>query len=470
MEIKYKILSTERDGYQADTELWRQMRAHYENDVPFLRDYLLQKRSWETREEYEDRSTAFTYTPLMSSFLSKMVASMSGSPFVISANNPVIPYLEQNVDGAGQGIQDFISEVYTSLLYYGRVYTIVDFRGGIPYLTILPPETAIDQGEGWVRFRQIKTIRNVLGEATSFVRFLLFSEQETMVFESECSIKDGEIKYLIRDGKKVSLDKATLPLVAHDTHGLRSACVYYQMPEEYYLGRLLVDKQNQYSRIETAWTLSGMVAGQVIRMFTPVNRDASDPRRLDEPDYNEVKLSSQRVLVGSNFQFAESTGTAITNLTGQLNKIEQQMREITCQKMTGEANQAVSGVSKGIDAEELNTTMRSHGGIIRKYLEILMTRAALLSGYPEEVYISGFNDFELAQRDKLLETSISVGGFSDFLPLTVQKLWWTKVSKSLIGTVSPDLLQQIEAEVEGIFNEETWSETESEEPEEAEQN
>lgn len=452
MDIKYNLLNTERPQYQQDKVLWEEMLAHQENDVLFLRKLLIPKRSWESNEEYEDRITAFTYTPLMSSFLSNMAANMTGSPFVVSTKSQVVDYLLENFDSKGTGITEYLSEIYTTLLFFGRCYTVIDFRDNLPYLVPIHPLQVIDEGEGWYRVKQITTRRDAFGNSSTFVTFMVFTEAETLVFSAPCIIKHGDITHLVKDGKAIPIDKATVPLVAQDSHGLKSSMVAHIFKKEYFLGKLLVEKQNQYSRIETAWTLSGMVAGQVIRMFTPVQRDANDPRRLDMPNYDDVKLSSQRVLVGDNFQFAESTGTAIQNLTSQLEKIEQQMREITSQKMTGEPNAAVSGVSKGIDAEELNTTMRSHGTTMRQYLETVLNRVSLLSGFPEDVSVSGFNDFELAQREKLLETSIKVGGFAPYLPVTVQKLWWLKVSKALVGTVSTELLDEIEVEIEDIFN------------------
>ena len=454
-EIKYSLLNSERPGFAKDYSLWRMLTAHRDNDVPFLRNYLLKKRSWESTEEYDDRLTAFTYTPLMSSFVSNMTASMSSSPFVVSTKAPSVEYISENTDTKGKASSEFIANIYNDLMYYGRCYTVLDIQDGRPYLLKLNPMNVIDEGQDWYRVRQLITTREPLGDVTTVVRFTIFTNEYSAVYESPVLMKDNEVAAVIVNGKTVSLDKAVLPLVALDNHGIRNACIVQTVPAEHYLGRLLVDKQNQYSRIETAWTLSGMVAGQVIRMFTPVERSDNDPRRLDTPNYDNAKLSSQRVLVGSNFMFAESTGTAIQNLTSQLEKIEQQMREITSQRMTGTANAAVSGVSKGIDAEELNTTMRSHGAIVRKYWENILNRVALLTGYSEDVTVSGFNDFELSQRDKLLETSIKVGGFAPFLPNTVQKLWWQKVSKALVGTVSTEMLNVIETEIEDIFSGET---------------
>lgn len=442
MYKSYKVLERTHPSFPSLQADWGKCKVFEDINIDAIRDLVVIKRPDEQPIEHQERQRLFTYTPLVNFYLRLLAAALSSSPLTVKAKN--LEKFIKDTDGNETGVTQQVDTLFHKLLWYSKVYISIDTSDEIPRWKFINPMEVIDWGNGWYKTRQLYSIRQPDSDKY-FLRYTYYTEESTSTYELEVIMKDGKPAYT-KDKKP--LRDALFPCIHEDNHNLTCQLVSIELPNpSMWLGKILIPKQVQYSTFETAWSMSGSLAGQMQRIFTPQSEVNNDPRVVYEPTYDRNMLGTQRVLVGAGYNIVESTGAALGNLTSALAQIEQAMRDITCQQKVGEASQSVSGVSRAIDAEGLNATLRHYGAVVRKGVDNLLTKTQLLMGLKQGVEVVGLSDFEVTLLDKLIANTQSILGMGEAIPPTVRREYLFKLSKALLGVTSQKLISAVSMEL-----------------------
>lgn len=473
LERKHEIFTRYESVWQTISELREGATALLANIEAYL-----ERRPDENNKDYQSRLKKFSYTPVMSTAIRETASKLAASAVYVNSGDEASidfwNYFKEHNDREGKRDEHgLIQDLFLELLYNGRVYVVADrpqpeieprsqaeeAKLALPYLNIYPANLVYDWGDGWFKMRQVIT-NSTPTEIGYTVRWTYYLPEVTEIYEVPV-LMDGNTITKVWNGNKfvpVRTKGLSVPITESIYHGLqRSLVAYAELPYEMWLGHMVYLKQIQHMRIESGWTDSGTLAGTIQRVFTPQAPVMNDnPAHLMEtPDYDAIALGNRSVLVGSGFQFVESSGAAIANLSKQLDKIEAQIKAIVSMRFASADTSvlAQSGASKAADMEMLNTAMKDYGKrVAAVYQDALQNVAALIGVDPEIVSVQGLDTFGEDTLQDMLLNGVSIDGLSGNIPLTAQKIYWLKVAKKIAGTVAPEDDEKITYEAEVIFD------------------
>lgn len=437
-------------------------------------------RPGEDQDIYRLRIKKFTYTPVMTTAIREFVAKLVSSSLHISgATGSFWGEFRTSLDGAGQDELDLLTEVFTTLLYYGKCYLAVDSTVPAtlprslaedtqvkPFLRVYSPLDVLNEGKDWYLTRTVTYNNSPTEDATAISRWTYFTPEEIAVYETEVQLGYGEVgETLVARAKsggrwyQVATRSATVEKhpdsVVHNLGECPMVCL--ELPSELWVAHTVMSKQLQYIRIESSWDNAGDIAGTVQRVFTPTPPSpVDDPSKLYvEPDYSQLQSSNAHILIGNKFAFVESTGGAITNLTSQLETIKTQINDLVSMGYktssdSGRANNQ-SGVSKQTDMTLLEDSMRSFGKKVANLYERALKLVSRWAGLNEDISVQGLDTYSVNSLEEVVTTTVSLQPLLPQLPPTVAKLWFAKLSSLMTGTVSQEDQAKIEEELEEIF-------------------
>lgn len=480
--LDYVLLEHEHDDYSRYKGVWTTIDELREGATAILAniEYYLERRPDEDRRDYQSRLKKFAYTPVLSTTIRETASTLASSPVYVSvddlAQEEFWAYFKEHNDSKHERDEHtLLQEIFLELLYFGKVSIVADRNNTnilprsqaeetqleLPYLNVYPALSVTDWGDDWSKTRQIIALRDPEG-VKYLARWTYYLRGITEVYEAPVIVKDGAITQVWNGVRFVSPRTKGLRIVKLKSivHGLpTSLMTTVVLPAEMWIGHMVYLKQIQHMRIESGWTDSGTLAGTIQRVFTPTPPTIQDnPNYLMEaPEYDSVELGNRKVLIGGGFQFVESSGAAIRNLSEQLTKIEQQIRAIVSMKFASVEVGAIaqSGASKAADMDLMNRAMRDYGRrVAALYQDALQNISRLIGFDPESLSVQGLDSFGEDTLQDLLLNGVSIDGLSANIPLTALRVFWLKVAKKIAGTVSPMDDEKIVAEANVIFSEE----------------
>lgn len=456
-KVALKLLEVTHPEYDLNRTVWETIADLREGGARLLAKAAkyIPKRPGEESDIYSLRLAKFSYTPVMAKAIREFTAKLSSSPVHVTgiAGSFWGAFLE-GLDGKTQDQPEFLNRLFSSLLYFGKVYLVADRPAlGItprslaedpenskPYLLQYEPLTVTNWGEGWVKTRQTLTRSVPLGEALTVHRWTFYDSEHINVYEAET-----------KPGRSIPTTVSKVRTVAHQIGKL--PVVSLELPSEMWVGNQVYLKQLQHTRVESSWTDAGTIAGTVQRVFTPTPpKPADDPRvAYDAPDYSEMNFGSAHVLVGSKFEFVESTGQAIAALSGQLDKIEQQIRDLVSMGYLEHSRASQSGKAKEVDMSILTDSMRSYGRkVAQGYQDGLQLIAIAAKLEADKPNVTGLDTYGVSTLADSIDLTVKMLPFIAQLPATAIKLWLGKLTELLTGTVTPEVLQEIQRELDSL--------------------
>jgi hypothetical protein len=479
-KVLFKTLDRTHTDYEYYKQTWQTISEIRDGAPAILKNIeaYLPKKPDESPGDYKSRLAKFAYTPVFATAIKDTAAKLAASPIYVNtvgALDTVMDYIREHNDAKGKRDErTLVQDIFLELLYYGRVHLVADRPGtdvlprskgeesglGLPYLNMIPILNVIDWSEDddWYKTREIVEVKTPT-ELAYNIKYTYYLPGVTVVYEAPCTLRDGALWQVWNGSRFVPWATPTLTLDAtfFEHQASSSLVTAGTLPSELWVGAMCYLKQIQHMSIESSWSDSGSLAGTIQRVFTPTPAVANDnPSYLQsEPEYDKVLLGNRQVLVGNGFQFVESTGAAIKNLTEQLHTIESQIKAIVSMRFaTSETTvMAQSGLSKMADQMQLINTMRDYGNRVRSiYQDALQSIVMLLGRDAEELSVQGLNDFDTEDVKEGLLNGVSVAGLAANIPLTAQRLFWQKISKQLTGTVSPEDEDMIRQELLAIFD------------------
>jgi hypothetical protein len=477
--VKLKDLEVTREEYREHLDVWgtiQDLRRGASHLVKKASVYLPRKPG-EEQAVYQNRLDKFCYTPVLNTAIREYVAKLSSAPIAKTGMDPASTFWASflnNIDGSGANEKEFLTGLFANLLYYRDVYLVLDrpilgpLRSRLedeqnkayPVLKTFGPLNVPNWGDGWYQTRQFYSVAEPLQPSKKMARWTYYDATVIAVYEAEVSLNaSGAIEkvYTTEQPKGVVPSKAIIPLTRVAPHGLGKVPVTkLSLPEELWVGNAAYLKQLQHIWIENAWTEAGSIAGQVQRVFKPQKPVPSDdPTRLyEEPDYSGTDFGNPYVLVGDGFEFAESSGSAIANLTGQLETIEQHIRDIVSMGFLsasrGRGSVTQSGFSKEMDMTLLQDSMAAYGSKVAQLYEDSLKMVAIAAATGEEPTVTGLDNYTANTLDGMTGTTATMLPFIESLPQTARRLWFKKMSNLMVGTISPEEQGLIDDELETI--------------------
>ena len=419
---------------------------------------LLPQLPGERAEVYEARLANFAYTPILANAIREFGAKLQSAPLSVSQPTPAWAEFLTSVDGKGQAIAACLGEVFSSLLWFGSVAlgvsaapagpgrSLAEAPLPPPYLIRVDAPHLINWGDGWQCTHQID--RAATPDGVSYTaRWQYWGSHGNRAYGAPCKLsRSGQIQQLLINGKWVGASqKLLIPALGPLYPG--TPLVRAELPPELWAGGNCWLKQLQHTRIESSWTSSGLTAGQIQRLYTPHVQPKEDPRQVvsaTQPDFGNAS-----VLIGGDYRVIETTGEAVATLTGQLQTIEYQVRSLVSMGwLAKQGAQLQSGESKKLDSSLLQNTMRDYGQRVRQLIADALVQVAAYLG-TEPPAVTGLDTFSTSEVEDVIAMAPGVQAIAG-LPLTTRKVWLSKVSELLTGTLPPDLAAQVRQEIDAV--------------------
>ena len=479
--VKVDKLEVQHQDYKYYKPIWQTIADLREGATAIVKkaNSYLPKRPGEQEDVYQLRLAKISYTPVMSTAIREFTAKLASAPVHIEyQDEDFLKQFRDSTDGKGRDENELLNNIFSTLLYFGRVFVAIDRpKLGVnprsafeelglanqPYVSIYEPLDVINWGEGWYITRQIITANQPLQEPNKVARWTVWDAEAITVYESAIKTDDrGFITDILVAGvwSGIATDKALVPTVSVVKHGLgKCPLVSLTLPNEMWTGNNVYLKQLQHFRIESSWTDAGVMAGTIQRVFTPMPAPpADDPRVVyEEPDYSEIKADNAHVLVGAGFQFVESSGSAIASLTTQLETIERQIRAIVSmsQASVSAGDLEQSGKSKEADMMMLQDTMKAYGSKVAQLYQDILQLVTKLAGKPDDISVYGLDAYSVDTLGDMLDQTQLVETVAERIPTTGLKLWYAKITNLLAGSRSAETDQQIAEELDELFRDDS---------------
>jgi hypothetical protein len=307
-----------------------------------------------------------------------------------------------------------------------------------PYITSISPLEVINWGEGWYVIRQFIQNTEPFSSVSTYALFSYLGDSVTVRYKVPVKVEDkpddqGNLvpticKVLYR-GEWLKPDDGMFFDPTEVINGVGAdRLIATMVDDDEWLCSSLYNKQIQHLRIENAWTDAGYLSGTVQRVFTPSDPHVNDDPRVSYSDDQTAKDLAQagntHILIGKGYSFVESSGTALGNLEGMLDKIESQIKAIAnlhfASGSTGVLQQ--SGMSKKLDMGLLGGIMKEYGVVVLDtYNALLSVVARLLSIDP--VTVGGLSDYQEKDLDSTLAAIAAVVPLADFPAVAKQSLY-----------------------------------------------
>ena len=420
-------LSQEHPQYVANSPAWRTieaLRSGYGAIKKNVGKYL-PRRPVEDDELYELRKAKLCYSPVMAHVVRTYAGKLVEAGIVFpETTNKVWLDLRGNSAAVGKpkrGELSLLSDIFRSLLYFGKAYTMVDLpkqvtqarstfelrqNGYKPYFTSISPLEVINWGEGWYVLKQYVQDSTPFTANPLHCLFTYIGLDKTYRYSVPVKLEDVEdcegnlvpqIAKVLYKNEWQKPDEFMTFDVTEIIAGVGSdRLVMTTVDDDEWLCYALYNKQIQHLRIENAWVDAGYLSGTVQRVFTPSDPTVNDDPRVSYSDDSTrrdlAQAGNTHILIGKGYSFVESSGTALANLEQMLDKIEQQIKVVANLHFASSSKGTLqqSGLSKQMDMSLLTGIMHEYGLVVLdSYNALLAQVARILSIDPVIVHGAG---------------------------------------------------------------------------------
>jgi hypothetical protein len=407
MSTPINRLNQTRSEYNSLVDTWQtiaDLKAGASTLIKKAEKYL-PRRPCEDDDLYQLRLQKFSYTPVYPNAVRELVAKLLTEDVEVTGDEGKWwDEFYEDMDGLGLTESRFTQYLYSTILHFGCIFIGVDrpsenkpvtvgqlATAPKPYIRPYEPLNVITWADDyrWFVTRQFNESVVPFSESELIATWTLWAPMANEVYS--CPVKlgdDGSLREVKVDGvwMNPSDRRANLNPVIVD-HGLPYApMVYLSLDDDEWIGNSCYLKQLQHTRIESQWTEAGAVAGTIQRVFTPSPPppDADERVTYRNDDYSDLRSSNNHILIGAGFQFVESSGTAISALTAQLNEIKKDIKELVSMGYKSAAGELgvvqQSGVSKEVDMMSLDDTVSSYTVKFAPFYEKLLNLISIMGG------------------------------------------------------------------------------------------
>lgn len=348
--------------------------------------------------------------------------------------------------------KEFIVQSCQTAALYGTCYWAITLPGKVPESLaeeeeyklyakariLTPLDVVRTTREGYVTAELIEVEEELIGDYTSTLRITLWGNNDTTIYEIPIKLSPiGEIEGVYNADDTVSRWSLELPVDQKPLvvpHGLgKPLLVPFTLPKQQHIGKAVYLKQLQHLRVDSGYSYTAGQAGSIQKIYTPPALPPIDDPRVvyEEPDYSKYNFDGSKTLVGGGFAFIELEGKALAAQSATLDRIENQIYALVSKTFASGAKGYLeqSGMSKAIDQIAFNDALKAFGIAFKGAYKRLLVTLAKVSGLPEEIGLTGFEDYTQDSLDEMLEKSEKILMFSEVLSAEAMEKWFDRLQK-----------------------------------------
>ncbi len=448
-----------------------------------VESFLVQKPD-EDREIYCFRKKIFTYEPILGQCIAQLLNRMCVSNYVVEGlpkegkEAKFWKSFRENINGQGQKEKDFLKEVFMNLLKYRKAFILVDKPeveeevislrdeeklGIAPYSVVYGGSTVAHYQETdgrleWVKLRKLIYEYSPFEDTKCFLEYTFIDDTTMAQYKVEVDVDEkGVCTPKEWYHAEHETDEIYVPLYKQVEHGRGSIpIIKLELPQNLYVAKEAYFLCMEHIRVHNNLSYTSVIAGQIQRLFKPI-KEGSDS--MVDMAAAELQTGNDRVLIGESFSFNETTGSAITTVSSYLARLESRIKDIIFSNGLSNGTDRPmqeSGVAKGMDFIAQEQALQSYGEKLIDALESLYRRIAEmrpLGVNPEEISISGMNEFVLDSVDAKINRMTLLDQLETELPDTVLRLLVEDLSRALAPYASSEEQAIIKEEILKIYEE-----------------
>lgn len=436
----------------------------------------LPKIPGERPEIYRNRLEKFTYHSILGEAIDELSRKFLTSDINITglAENQNSVFTEYWKAFRHHGKKNLSNEmvianqIFTDLISYGKSYVhlemngestqniLTDIQNGyIPYITIHHPNTVTNSGDGWFKLRITDTINDRFSKPQNRVKWIFIDRQTIAVYSAIVEYSDTGTIAKILDGSEMIpvTDNTPIPLESIFEHGFSDIpLIEVSVSDKQWITHKAYLRQLEHLReLNNKHGINTMLYIQ--RTFKPRVEKEEDLEFVTETVDSTIESGNPYILDVEDFRFNEPNGNSSTTLLNSLNGIAAQIRSLyglqgNIEETPGSLSR--SGASKEMDFISVRDILDSFGGNIISALDYIYGVVSDTIGY-QRLSISGLSNFQVNILSSDIDSAIRVQEVETQIAPTALQLFYARISKELVGSVSPEQETIIDTEIENIF-------------------
>ena len=467
-----------------------------------IEQYLVKKPD-EDDDIYKFRKKIFTYEPLLGKCLAQLMNRLVQANYVVEGlpkegtEGEFWKTIRENLDGQGTKEKDFLEDLFFTILKYRRAFILVDKpeyeqkpknlkeeldMGIHPYAIVYGQNTVTHYKEtdgklDWIKIRKIIHDYSPIGDTKHYLEWTFIDKETMATYKIEVEKEDRpgcgcqwtpKIPDNVPARKLKDKGKTPVKLQNQINHERgKIPVIKVELPQNLYVTKEAFYLALEHIRIHNNLTYTATVAGQIQRLFTPM---AEDPNHTVDLESAKLQTGNDRVLIGQNFSYNETTGAAIDTISSYSARIESRIRDIIFSNgMSNEGGRPMqeSGVAKGMDFKSQEQALQKYGEYLMNSLESIYRMIASQRVQSEElvrkISVSGMNEFVLDSIDVKIERMITLEQLDIDIPDTGMRLIMEDLIRSLNPFASTEEQEKIKEEIYKIFHDPEFPELETQE-------
>lgn len=438
-------------------------------------DQYVQKIPGELPEVYQARIEKFTFESVMGSSVQELIRKLSTSTITITGlpegdNNIYKMFFDafRNISGENDKPSDLIlaSTFFYNLINYGRIYIELEQNGRstdnlatdlqlgiIPYINIHHPSSVINwgvdnTGSPWYKLKTETIIDNPFSSNLELKTEWKFIDSEKIAIYSHKK-PYNDLSLIREDDWRV--DTTEIDLETEFPHGFSEKIFCVEIDKDKWVGNIAYLLQEAHMReLNTGHDIRTMLYVQ--RTYKPRVSVEEDLETIS--DVVETALSGNATILDvESFNFNEPSGSASKTLSEHCDKIKAGIRALYGLGVAEGTQGALerSGLSKEMDFISARDILEQYGEIIIPIFNRIFNTLKNLINYPETIFVAGLSNFQVDTLSGDIEHAIKIQEIETQLSPTALQIFYSRISKEIIGSCSPEIENIIDAEVENIF-------------------
>lgn len=434
--------------------------------------YLI-KKPGEDIEVYNYRKKLFTYTPVIGQALNQLLNRLSASNYLVNGLPEKQDWssILESLDGERMKEKEFIKQAFLRMLKYQCVFGIIEKPYSEiepqnrkeeeelnlnPYIALYDHRQVVHYQEHnnklqWVKLRNLICEYSPTGGNNTYLEWTFIDESKMVMYRCPVKVEDGKCT------PKLNPDQDTgvfnVPKYNEIEHGRSSIpVVKAELPSTLWVVKEAIYLTLEHIRIHNNLTYTANVAGMIQRLFTPLRETADAPADIDGA---KLQVGNERTLIGSSFSFNETTGSAISTVSGYADKLEDRIEDIIFSNgMSVNRDRPIqeSGEAKKLDFTSQEQALISYGERLIDFVEECYRKMADAMGSNESeikrISVSGLNEFILNTVEAKINRIEKLERLASPISEAVMKHVVSDLQRALTPNASTEEQAQIKRETE----------------------
>lgn len=443
-------------------------------------------RPGEEQAVYKSRIAKFNFNSILSNAISSQVTKLSSGTLTISGldqDQTFWQYFREHTDRSGKrNEKELLSQIFRTLLTYGKVYLHVDKPsspiqprnkaqekqlGLNSYVNIYCPTQVINWSENdagalsYIKVKQIsQDTSNPLSKPLTVATWTFIDQQSIAKYSAYVKLNcDNKVIEILDSNGEPASNQDEVPLTSFIKHNAGTIPVIkHELVDTEWLCSQAWPKALEHLRLDMHRSDLETIS-YLQRTWNPIIKPDLDPSHSYVDTEEQAKSGPQYVMQG-NFEWKEPRGNIFPHLQKSLANIKQEVEDIISGRSKSTSKQSLeqSGISKAFDLQDENEQIEAYGQILTQlYQQVLQLVAKSMNINGDQISVTGLTDFDIDTAESLITklkliSEMDLQGLKDKLPPLVLRLMYLKLSEMLAGNLSAPEQQQLTVEIDKLLS------------------